>query len=543
MSETDATARRYDAMPYESHAFHESHPDHLAALATLHGMSPPDVSTCRVLELGCAGGGNLIPMALALPGASFVGVDLSPRQIGDGRATIAALGLGNIELRIGDIAALTDDIGPFDYVIAHGVYSWVPEHVRERLMTLTRAVLAPRGVAFISYNTLPGWHLLGIVRDLLLFHVEELDDPAAQVRAAREILGTVVEAMPDKTTPYALAVRREVDQLKARSDSYLLHEFLEPASRPLHVREFAGRAAAQGLRALADARFRMSAGSQPDDLRQALDGLSDDPVRREQYLDFIRNRAFRRTLLVHESAGAGRSPDPARLEKLRVAAAAAPTSPFPDLHTAAPEVFRTFDGTQQLTAPDPLVKATLTTVAEAWPSSLAVPELRRRTLARLDEPSRRAGPPEPFDRSPEAARLALLRALGSGLIDLRTIDPPFARFPGAQPTASPYARRQAESGRLVTNLLHRVVELSEFDRLVLRQLDGTRDRSAIIDALTAAALTGAFPLNRDGQPITDAIEARQIMERSVDPALTRLLGSTLLVDPAAPGSTVHPDEA
>jgi len=66
----------YDEVPYESQSFPQSHPNRLATLGRLFGLSPAPVAQCRVLELGCASGGNLIPMAYHLPESEFVGLDL-----------------------------------------------------------------------------------------------------------------------------------------------------------------------------------------------------------------------------------------------------------------------------------------------------------------------------------------------------------------------------------------------------------------------------------------------------------------------------------
>ena len=100
----DRTSSSYDEMPYINKAFPQTHPDRLATLARLFGVATPDIDTCRVLELGCASGDNLIPMAMSLPNARFVGIDNSRRQIEQGARTASTLRLRNIELRHGDIA-------------------------------------------------------------------------------------------------------------------------------------------------------------------------------------------------------------------------------------------------------------------------------------------------------------------------------------------------------------------------------------------------------------------------------------------------------
>lgn len=88
-----SVATSYDRVPYKSHPFRQSHPDRLAVIATLHGMSPPAIERARVLELGCASGGNLLPMADQFPEATFLGIDLSARQIQDGQRLIERAGL------------------------------------------------------------------------------------------------------------------------------------------------------------------------------------------------------------------------------------------------------------------------------------------------------------------------------------------------------------------------------------------------------------------------------------------------------------------
>src|SRR5438094_55973 len=147
MGEEDSLQRSYDQVPYPSFAFPFTHPSRLAALARLAGLDAPPLEQCRVLELGCARGGNVIPMAAQLPHARFLGIDLSPVQIDAANQTIRALGLANIELRRMDILDVTATTGEFDYIIAHGVWSWVPPVVREKILAILAQNLAPDGIA------------------------------------------------------------------------------------------------------------------------------------------------------------------------------------------------------------------------------------------------------------------------------------------------------------------------------------------------------------------------------------------------------------
>lgn len=169
----------YEDEPYAELTYQLTHPDGFATIGALLGLAPAPVETCRVLELGCASGANIIAMAEALPRASFTGVDLSPRQVAAGRAMTAELGIRNVELLAGDIRdieMLTP--GSFDYVIAHGVYSWVPAEVRGALLANCRRLLAPNGIACISYNAYPGWAPLHALREMMLHHTRNAANPA-----------------------------------------------------------------------------------------------------------------------------------------------------------------------------------------------------------------------------------------------------------------------------------------------------------------------------------------------------------------------------
>src|SRR5947209_3687226 len=183
----------YDEIPYPGFALPQTHPDRLATLATLFGMRPAPIDRCRVLELGCGDGANLIPMALTLPGSTFVGIDLAARPIAKGEAMVAALGLHNIALHQQDILGISERIGTFDYIIAHGLYSWVPPPVRGKILAICAAHLRPDGIAYVSYNTYPGGRLREIAREMIAFHTRGVTDPRDRIARARAILGVVAE--------------------------------------------------------------------------------------------------------------------------------------------------------------------------------------------------------------------------------------------------------------------------------------------------------------------------------------------------------------
>ena len=199
MSTAEETS--YDEVPYDSNPFPQTHPDRLATLATLFGMTPPPPSQARILELGCAAGGNLIPHALNHPEANVVGVDLSARQIADGQQIVDALKLENIKLLHKSITDIDKDFGEFDYIICHGVYSWVPDDVQEHILRIFKDNLSADGVAYVSYNTFPGWHMRGMIRHMMRYHVQQFADPNMQIKQARALHTFLSENVPAERTP------------------------------------------------------------------------------------------------------------------------------------------------------------------------------------------------------------------------------------------------------------------------------------------------------------------------------------------------------
>jgi cyclopropane fatty-acyl-phospholipid synthase-like methyltransferase len=277
-----------------------------------------------VLELGCATGGNLLPMAETLPGSTFVGLDLSPRQIAMGQETIAALGLTNVELQARSILDVDEGLGRFDYIICHGVYSWVPPEVQDKILTICRQNLQPQGVAYVSYNTYPGWHMRGLVREMMGFHVRELAEPEVRVQQARAFLEFLARSVPDAEGTYARMLREEAEALRPQTDYYLFHEHLEDVNYPLYFAEFAQRAAAKGLQYLGEAWFHPTLNGLPPEVAETLQGISSDLIRLQQYLDFLCNRTFRRTLLCHGDVRLNREPSPQLLTAFHASALARP---------------------------------------------------------------------------------------------------------------------------------------------------------------------------------------------------------------------------
>ncbi len=306
MTHLDATRESYEALPYERLVHRFTHPDRIALAARLRGYAPAPVAGARVLELGCASGDNLVGMAYGLPSAVFVGVDLSGRQIEAGRRRVEALGLRNVSFVEGDLGDVDGGWGTFDYVLAHGVLSWVPEPVRRRVFEVCGERLSERGVAFVSWNALPGWRFRRLVRDILLAGAGEAREPRERARLARERLALVAANVFAPAGPWGRFLAEKGAELEEESDADLLHDYLEEENEAFSLRDVVTRAGAAGLEYLCDAQepFVPEEGWSPG-IGCALEALGGE-VEREELLDVLRERTLRQGLFVR--AGAERGP-------------------------------------------------------------------------------------------------------------------------------------------------------------------------------------------------------------------------------------------
>ncbi len=472
----------YDDVPYPGDPIAAMHPDRLAALARLHGLAAASPARCRVLELGCCDGGNLIPLALTYPASHFVGVDLSRRQIATGQAEIAALGLTNLELWHADIRDIGPARGTFDYVLCHGVYSWVPAEVQRKILHIAREQLAPAGVAYVAYNTYPGWHQAGTVREWLLRAVAGEANRARRLARARLALDALIRATEPDLSPHGRQLHTLADELRQRPDHYLAHEYLEDCNEPLWFREFVTRAETAGLRFLAEANLAtMEVSFFPPATRQTLADLAPDRLTREQCLDVLRNRTFRQSLLCQREAIIKEQPDALALLDLSVSSEARLTSP----RTPGATTFARADG-NSLTTTDSELVAVLTALETAYPAAVAVRDL-------------------PAIAPDLATRL--LNCVTRGFVTAHVAPAPAAAAAGERPLVNPWTRRQAERGIRVTDLRHQLVELDETERLLVPLLDGRTPRSRLMALLEQELIAGRLAFTDGGLPEGAALQA------------------------------------
>ena len=293
----------YSELGYKSMPFPYTTPATLEAYAALVGISAPNPKTARVLELGATYGGNIISQALFNPDATFVGIELSQEQVEKGNEVIANAGLTNVSLIQSDIASIGSEIGTFDYIIAHGVYSWVDDGVKEALLRLINEHLAEDGIAYVSYNTYPGWHTMEEVRQLMMFSNRDKTqfnhkEKVLHGKTIGSIVGSQIlkyDNLKERNSKFLGALR----SVMQKDEYYVGHDHLEPNNDPVYFYQFNDHLAAHNLAYLCDADLTLSMVRSFDaDIADTLDKLAlNDHVAQEQYLDFMLDTTFRKSII------------------------------------------------------------------------------------------------------------------------------------------------------------------------------------------------------------------------------------------------------
>jgi methyltransferase-like protein/2-polyprenyl-3-methyl-5-hydroxy-6-metoxy-1,4-benzoquinol methylase len=459
----------YDQIAYPGYPYPATHPDLLAAIGILSGMEPPAIRSCRVLEVGCGDGSNIIPMAITLPDAEFVGIDLAEKPISQAQGIIDRTAITNISVKAMDLLKFTLDFGQFDYIIAHGFYSWVPTPLQEKLFRVCEQQLTPNGIAFISYNTYPAAYFRQACRDAMLFHLKTTGEPDDRVHQAKSVLELMVDSIEEKDT-WKAVVRDELSRISKRDDNVIYHDELNEIYSPAYFADFIACAGRYGLQFLGEASLHETV---PAPLRAELEQrlrqiVGDDLTAYHQYLDFIQFRGFRRTLLCRSAVSLRRDVQRERLPTLFLASPLRETSRKPD----GKVTFKNQQGHGSVETDHSVMIAAIQRLARIWPRAESFEDLLQQVITRV--------PSEALADARSTLMEVVLLLISKTLVQCRTQDLPVPASVSNRPVASPLARLQAESGTVLTTLMHTNIEIEDPRTLeFLRLLDGSHDRRAL----------------------------------------------------------------
>lgn len=501
-----ASQNSYNEVLYPGGAFPGTFPCHLAMVAKMCGLNPPSPRTARVLELGCSMGSNILPMAASLPDAEFVGIDYAEKQIEIGKTAVELSQLDNVELRCASILDVDASYGKFDYIICHGVYSWVPEEVRDKILQIGHDNLTEHGVMYNSYNVFPGWHLKGLMRDMMLYHTAQFKSPGEKVGQARGLLDFLSKYAKTHSKAYTELLKEEAESLGARLDSYLYHEHLEEYNEPLYFHQFVDKVHSAGLSYLADTALHTMMAQRFDE--EAAEMLRNAPLlRREQYMDFLRGRAFRASLLCHPTQHPNYEITTDRLSDLHVSLRQGlARRPLADGQTEWANSLGSFTSSEPVTS-------VFERINTAFPNWVPVEELL----------SNEQNIPDKEQTVLDVLMLSFVR----GLLELSFLPPKMAEQVSDKPVAALYTRMRASKGKTVPSLRHNEVHLQPQQCWILQRLDGTQDESSLSTGLHQEIENGRFKVTTQGTPRTPTKEECQNI---VKDELSRLRLIGLLVE-------------
>ena len=295
--------KSYDEAPYKSKTFYYTQPGRQQMILKLLGFKTPNLEKSRVLEIGCSFGGNIIPFALENPKAEVIGIDLSSVQIEEGNRIIKYLGLENIRLIHQNVLEFDKKLGKFDYIICHGVFSWVNKEVQKGILNVIKNHLSENGSAIISYNTYPGWKNLEVVRDVMLFRDEMLKsrgEPINESNAVRYGRGAI-----EFLSQFSILnekIKEGIKGIEDKDDYYILHEYLEDTNQPTYLYDFNKMLLEHGLIHVVDSDLMKTFPNISNEIEEKLVAeCGNDNIAKEQYYDFLLDRQFRISIITHEA--------------------------------------------------------------------------------------------------------------------------------------------------------------------------------------------------------------------------------------------------
>ncbi len=471
-----------------------THPARLHARALAYGLGEASLGRFGLLQIGCGDGGNLLPMAWQFPEARLVGIDRDAERIAEARLAAERCGLSNLTFIEAEAFAPAEH-EPFDFAVAHGVYSWVDAEAQGRILATCARALAPSGVACVSYNTLPGWSLRGVVRGIMLAAGRGRSGEE-RMTAVRSRLAKLRRHLPEKGGAYAAMLGAELELAQAKTDAELLDDHLAEHNEPLYVEQFVARAAEHDLDyvgelvpATADGALELAL---PAQLMK--DGLT--RIEAEQSLDLLCYRQLRATLLCRADASRREQPELDHLaEDGYLAGRLRPQSEEPLLGPGKPLGFETPSGAV-IEADQPLLKATLMALVDSWPVGLKAQALISEALDRLRERGL-VGEAGIGEEEIAATTADLLELCRRQQLELWAWTPTVRRAIPERPRVFDLARLEAERGAFVTSPRHEPMRLDELTRTVIGLLDGTRDYNELAQEIGNRMDAGAFRLEQE----------------------------------------------
>ena len=518
----------YNEIPYLGRVHNQTHIEYIALAAKLFQLEYPAIENCRVLELGCGDGSNTLMMAYNLPKAQFVGIDGSTTQIATGKKAIEFAGLQNIELHAMDIMDIDASFGQFDYVICHGVFSWVPPAVREKILTICKERLTAHGIGYISYNAYPAWKQHEMLRDMMRFHALRMPEAKEQIAQARALVQFLGEHIPHQTDSYGQFIQSQVEFISGLTEEYLYHEYLETYNQPFWFHEFVRLLADNHLQYLGDINLSaMTNMNWPEETKNILNEISPSQYELEQYMDMLRCRRFRYSLCIHDSRTITRTIEPHVFQDVYISYKACPKwthiEPTEELNEELDRLLTNHTDVDESTINQHSIYKTIFSVLHyAWPKRLHFQEL----IQIVEEETNQ------IISAQEKLDLAeLLQTLYfQEVIRIHLCNPPLVNHISDKPKLSDISRYLATYQEIIATQNHDMVALKKTWILdLVQELDGTKTIAEITNIVWNKMETGEIPPERfpEGQDLSST-KKRELLESRIEESLYSFLENAAL---------------
>ena len=510
----------YDEIPYHGYPFEYNRPENLKTIGALFGIEPPKLESARVLELGCSDGGNLLRFAETYPKSYTLGIDLSKVEIDNGQKVLNELKLKNIELKAMSITDLDGSYGKFDYIICHGVFSWVPDFVKDSILEVSKKLLNKNGLAFISYNTLPGWNMINSVRELMVYHSENFSNIHDKIIQSRAALNFIQESLDGQDTPHAQFMQFSAKNMANKEDHYLRHEYLAEENKAFYFNEFIEQARAKDLEYVGDTDVqRMYIGNLPQKAMEKL-GTINDIVRTEQYMDFINNTQFRCTVLTHKDTKLSRNITDETIQKFYYYCNINLLDETINVEDNSKATFY-IDNNKQRTVntSTPEMKAILHTLCNNVGNPLSVNDI-------IEESSKLV--PKASKKTIKQNILANFgNLIFSGSIKYIADKPVSIYKISDKPKISKLAMYQIQTPRhngmyWITNNLNQIVTFQSHQIALVQYIDGTNTIDQLKEKTLADLKADKISANENNQKITDETKLKKIANQLVNQTLETL---------------------
>ncbi|WP_323738298.1 methyltransferase regulatory domain-containing protein [Candidatus Trichorickettsia mobilis] len=491
VAKVDNIGKSYDNVTYDSDTFPQSSLYHLMTLGVLFGMNPVKPGQARVLELGCGIGGNLIPHAINYSEAEFVGVDLSKTQIDEANKHVVKLGLKNIKFHHCSITDIDESWGKFDYIIAHGLLSWVPEFVKNKIFEVYSKNLSENGIAYISYNALPGWNMIRSIREMMLYHTRKTNDLREKYIQAKSFLDFMLKNT-DVDSPYSKIIKKEVEILANAPDYYFIHEHLEEYNKQYRFFEFIQKAKQNGLQYLSETDLAiMFPDNLPENVAKILKQFNDF-IEIQQYMDFITNRRFRTTLLCHDNIQLNRSININSIKQFNFQSYLATEKEITNNDIVNPRTTINFinklDSDIKITTTHPIMKAVLYVLKENLRNPISFSKLVEEANIKLGGKS--------LDVIEKALSDHIVGLVFQGHIQI-TLQADRPKRDLEKPKLSTLSLYQVKNRTdlWVTNIFHEKVTINKVQKIMMSYMDGHNKKKDIIDLTTSYIKANRININ------------------------------------------------